>query len=276
MMPTIASLKVKKMQINPGKLDKFIYFVNERELMRRRRECGGAWPWSEDPILQHYHFCNIRREDDRGTKELRALRIELDLAMHKRPEYYACARLFNYAPSVQAYYAHGPEYLQERLDRGEKVFHTAYVVSTCGKSMDKIQYCDELIKKVREAYVSNLSCQDAFDCLRKIDGLGSFMCGQIVADLKHDQYLHYAPDWETFAVMGPGSKKGLDILFGVGTTETNFKERINFLNMNVMGVIPSLHRQDLQNCLCEFQKFMRYVTNGQGRRRIYDVQCQHP
>jgi hypothetical protein len=258
-----------QMQINPAKLDRFIYFVNERELMRRRRESGQEWPWSEDPILQHYHFCNIRREDDRGTKELRALRVQMDLAMHKRPEYYTAARLFNTAPSVSDYYEHGPEYLKERMASGGKVFHVAYVVSTCGERMDKVDYVDRLIKQVRAAYISNQSCRECFDCLRKINGLGSFLAGQIVADLRFDQYLHYAPDWGTFAVMGPGSKKGMDILMGAGTTERNFHDRLKFLNMNVMGVIPSLDMQDLQNCLCEFQKFMRYVTNGPGRRRIY-------
>lgn len=257
------------MQLNPGKLERFIYFVNERNQMHNRRMAGLPAPWTKDPILDHYHFCNIRREDDRGTKELRALRVELDLAMHKRPYFYAAARLFNYAPSVRDYFKFGPEYLQCRLDSGGKVFHTAYVVSTCGKSMDKIQYVHELIEKVKDAYISNQSCRECFECLRKIDGLGSFMAGQIVADLKHDQYLHYAPDWNDFAVMGPGSKKGLDFLYGIGTTEGNFYERISDLKRATKGAIPELHMQDLQNCLCEFSKFMRYAMNLPGRRRIY-------
>jgi len=258
------------MNVNAGKLERFIYWVNERNSIRLARELGDPPPWTDDKILQRYHFCNIRREDDRGTKELRELRIKMDLAMHKRPMFYTAARLFNFAPSVEDYFKFGPEYLQCRLDSGGKVFHTAYVVSTCGKSMDKIEYCDDLIKQVAKAYISNHSCREAFDCLRKIDGLGSFMCGQIIADLKHDQFLHYAPDWNDFAVMGPGSKKGLDILYGPGTTETTFYDRLSHLKRVTKGYIPELEMQDLQNCLCEFQKFMRYVTDGPGRRRIYE------
>lgn len=265
------------MQLNEAKLDKFVYWVNERESIRyKREELKLPAPWTDDPILQHHHFCNIRREDDRGTKELRALRVAMDLAMHKRPMYYAAARLFNYMPSVRDYFLLGPQDLQERLDAGEQVFHTAYVVSTCGQKMDKIEYVDNLIKEVAKAYISNQSCRECFECLRKINGLGSFMAGQIVADLRHDQYLHYAPDWYTFAVMGPGSKKGMDILMGLGTTERNFMERLVFLKEATKGRIPELEMQDLQNCLCEYSKFIRYLMNMPGRRRVYThVQREH-
>jgi len=257
--------------IHQGKLERYIYYVNERQAIGTRKRSGVPGPWTKDPILQHYHFCENRREDDRGTKELRALRIELDLAMHKRPEFYTAARLFNYAPSVRDYYDKdkGIDHLKAKMFAGEKVFHTAYVVSTCGERINKIDYVDRLIKEVRDAYISNLSCRECFDCLRKIDGLGSFLAGQIVADLKNDQHLHYAPDWYDFAVMGPGSKKGLDILYGPSTTERNFMDRLTDLKWEVRGKIPEFHMQDLQNTLCEFQKFMRYVTNSPGRRRIY-------
>jgi hypothetical protein len=262
------------MNIHQGKLDKFIYWVNERENIRWRREQGLPAPWTDDPILQHHHFCNIRREDDRGTKEIRQVRVELDLAMHKRPEFYTLARLFNKADTVKSYWLYGIDHIKQLREEGEKLFHVAYVVSTCGERMDKVDYVARVVKAVRDSYVSNLSCRECFDCLRRVDGLGSFLAGQIVADLKNDQYLHYAPDWHNFAVMGPGSKKGLDILFGLGTTERNFTERLVALNRAVEGAIPYIHMQDLQNCLCEFQKFMHYVENSPGRRRVY-VQRQH-
>jgi len=263
------------MQIHQGKLERYLHYVNEREEVYKKKEAGLPAPWTEDEVLRHHHFCCNRREDDRVTKELRALRIELDLAMHKRPEYYTLARLFNKAETVKAYYEGGMGAVKSLREAGKTIFHVAYVVSTCGERMDKVDYVDRVVEDVRKGYVSNLSCRDCFDCLRRIDGLGSFLAGQVVADLKNDQYLHYAPDWYNFAVMGPGSKKGLDILFGIGTTERNFTERLVELARIVEGRIPHLHMQDLQNTLCEFQKYMHYVENSPGRRRIY-VQRQHP
>jgi alpha-glutamyl/putrescinyl thymine pyrophosphorylase clade 1 len=104
-----------------------------------------------------------------------------------------------------------------------------------------------------------------------VKGLGSFLCGQIIADLKNDRYLVGAPDWHTFSVIGPGSKKGLDILFNGGTTSVNYQPRLLELQDSLPEEIHrmEIHNQDLQNCLCEFSKYHRYLHNEEGRRRYY-------
>ena len=95
------------------------------------------------------------------------------------------------------------------------------------------------------------------------------MAGQIVADLKNDRYLADAEDWWTFAVMGPGSKKGLDYIFEGATTERNFTDRLKALAVLTQGKIPNLHMQDLQNTLCEFSKYVRIKNGTRGRSRPY-------
>ena len=45
-------------------------FIIERENIRLRKEAGDPRPWTTDPILAAKSFCNVRREDDRGTKWL--------------------------------------------------------------------------------------------------------------------------------------------------------------------------------------------------------------
>jgi hypothetical protein len=48
------------------------YWVREREDIRRRKDRGDAQDiWTSDSILQTYRFCNVRREDDRGTVWIR-------------------------------------------------------------------------------------------------------------------------------------------------------------------------------------------------------------
>ena len=47
----------------------FLMFVSERENIRHRRwDLLEPKPWTDDPILRNYTFCNIYREEDRGTK----------------------------------------------------------------------------------------------------------------------------------------------------------------------------------------------------------------
>lgn len=260
------------MQLNKQKLDQFIYYVNEREAIQLRRERGDAPPWTKDVILRHYHFCCNRREDDRGTREIRRVCHELGVEPRYLPSFYTAARMFNKASTAKAYWKGGVDLIKGMRNEGMTLFHVAYVVSTCGAAMDKIDYVDGVVTSVSGLVISNASCERAFKDLRMARGLGSFLAGQVVADLKNDRYLANAPDWHTFAVMGPGSKKGLDLLFGPGTTELNFPRRLEALQKEVQGLIPELHAQDLQNCLCEASKYWRHLDKLGGRKRVYTPQ----
>lgn len=51
--------------MNPSPL---LYFIAEREAIRRRRVAGEPQPFTDDPILREWSFTNVRREDDRVTK----------------------------------------------------------------------------------------------------------------------------------------------------------------------------------------------------------------
>jgi len=254
-------------------LDLFIYYVNEREKVQRRKEAGNLPPWTIDKVLQNHHFCCNRREDDRGTKEIREVVLEAEYSVDELPSIYTLARLLNRWESLQTYVDYGFKGLRDSKANGEKIFNTAYVVSTCGRSMDKLDYVEEVVKSVRDHTVHRTSCRDAFDALRLVDGLGSFLAGQVVADLKNDRYLVDAPDWHTFSVMGPGSKKMLDHIFGdrIKTTEKNYEERITTLGIVTQGRIPPLHRQDLQNCCCEAAKYVKYRLGLGGRVRKYNA-----
>lgn len=266
--------------INPEMLDLFIYWVRERENIRRARELGYPRPWTQDSVMQKYHFCNVRREHDRGTIARRAVVRQYDLEMYDLPWVYAASNLFNDPVSLNIIldnvtdtdnHAGWAAELQHRMDKGQKVFHTAYVVTTCGAPGSKIDYCRDIIQELYDRDISSISCLATFDELRSVHGLGSFLAGQIVADLKNDRFLAHAPDWHSFSVMGPGSKKGLDFLFEGGTRERNYEARITLLERMLPPDIRemNLHRQDLQNCLCEFSKYVRYLNKLPGRSRPY-------
>jgi hypothetical protein len=262
--------------MNHEKLALLETWIRNREEARRNKEAGLPRPWTADPIINQFHFCNVRREDDRVTKELRAL----GLTNHEEhlPEFYTMARMFNHAPSVKFVLDHGwdeaTEHFREEMLAGRKVYHTAYVVSTAGASVDKSEYIRGVVEAVGYTTVPATSLRAAHSALMGINGLGSFLAGQVVADLKNDRYLADAEDWWTWSCIGPGSKKGLDLLFGGGTTARNYSERMCVLNSALSADISAmrLHMQDLQNCLCEFSKYDNYLSGNGGRRRIYHVE----
>lgn len=61
------------MPIRTGPED-FWRFFALREEARRNKEAGAGPPYSKDPILARYHFCNVFREADAGTRYFQQFR----------------------------------------------------------------------------------------------------------------------------------------------------------------------------------------------------------
>jgi hypothetical protein len=109
--------------------------------------------------------------------------------------------------------------------------------------------------------------------------MGSFVAAQIVADLKYVPPLKHARDWMTFAAPGPGSKRRLNRVLG-RPADAPWRDddtwRVGFRRLHEeikpelerMG-LGDLHAQDLQNCLCEMDKYERTgLGEGKPKRRF--------
>lgn len=244
-----------------------------------------------DPIIQKYRFCNVRREDDRVTKWIAANWREpykdspnLWFAM-------AAARLLNLPSSLAAIgfpVPWQPERVKEELHRRKaarlKNFNAAYIVSTNGVPMDKIDYIVDFVLNPlwrKRVSISNAlrgaTLEQAHYLLEQQPGLGSFLAAQIVADLKYTPVLEQAEDWHTFAASGPGSRRGLNRVLDRDPnhpygSEANWRRHLGELREKLLRLLPpelQLHAQDVQNCLCEFDKYER-ARLGEGRpKQLY-------
>lgn len=265
------------MNINERCLELFWYWICEREAVRIRKEGGEDHPWSQDHIFNTYHFCNVRRQDDRGTKEIQGIVKKLVKNDDMLPQVYTMARMFNSVGTVERVLRNPARWVDEVKEyraQGNKVFHTAYLVSTCGVSMDKVDYVAEVARQVGKLVVPRRGLGAAHAVLTSCNGLGSFLAAQVVADLRNDRYLEAKDFTEAkyWSSWGPGSKKGLDLIFGPGTTPTTYQSRMTWLFENQPFDVAKMdiHGQDLQNCLCEFSKYMRHKDNLGGRNRYYE------
>ena len=129
--------------MNP-RIDKVVYWMVTREKMRLRKEAGQEYPFSPDKIMAHTRFTNVRREDDKVTKYLASTEWREKWSEDIVPKL-VVSRFVNYIPSLEEVLANGgwqnsEEVLWERYDRGEKVWGSAYTITTCGRPMDKIAY----------------------------------------------------------------------------------------------------------------------------------------
>lgn len=266
--------------------NRFVDFVVEREAIRLRREKGQPWPWTTDPILGAYRFCNIHREDDAVTKWIRVNWREPRASEPDLWHLMCIARLFNEPRTLGLLDEIGhsggdtknfKKRLRERQAKGQRVFNPAYMITTAGKKQDKIDYVLELLDSLWDA--RERLRPRAGDTLRSFhmnlgmfSGLGSFLAGQVVADMRYVHPLNIASDLQTFAASGPGSRRGLnrirDRAVNHAWTEDEWHSDLMKLARWVGPPLKrhgiELHAQDVQNCLCEYDKMER-ARLGEGR-----------
>ena len=262
-------------------------FVSERHKIYERRTAGQSKPWTEDTILQRYKFCNVYRELDRVTLWIRDNIRE----PHKSdPQLWfalAVARYINW-PDTLAEIGYPVPFkasvvckkLKARLERSEQVFTGAYFINSIGPKIESVVF-DRLDKLWNNRKVIDKKLSKCTDLAQLYEvfisqfGFGTFMAGQVIADLKHVDRWRSVPDWEVWAISGPGSRRGLNrvcerelkqpwnerewlsTLYGLGRS---LKPKLEQAGM------PPIHAQDLQGCLCEFDKYER-VRLGEGKPR---------
>jgi hypothetical protein len=264
------------------------YWIQERWNVYVKKTMDQPKPWSTDPVFQTTYFTNVHRENDKVTQWIRAFHYP-----HRRSSQLTyntiLARFLNWPDTLEELgfiEQHDPEYLlkvlEGRAKRKEKVWSGAYVITTHGLPMSKARYLAEnVMGGVAVRTLPNWhSLSAAHSFLQQLEGLGSFLAAQVVADLKNtdDHPLQKAYDWWTWAAPGPGSARGMSWFFHddpkyIYTQPEIFAEGMKKIRQYVDATVkkvPAFCNQDLQNCLCEFDKYMR-VKNGTGRsKRKYD------
>jgi len=274
------------------------YFIIERELIRRRKEAGEGEPWTNDPILAKYRFCNVRRRDDRVSRWLiknlyQGATVETFITA-------AVSRLINWPLTLAALRVNGVipctsqsfnredfiKYLAWYKSRHDKTFTGAYMIFPTNKfapkevgiadSLRSIINNHEIIEK---AIRSNMLINTAAE-LQKCDGIGAFMAGQIVADLTYQPgVLDKADDLYLWAPLGPGSQKGLNVLKDntpyKGWTSHEFNTELLYIlkrwitpNLSFPDYI-SMTLHDVQNCMCEFSKYSKVILQLGAPRSLY-------
>ena len=283
----------------PERLDLLTYWINERQSIADTRAAGWPPPWTTDPIMANTRWCNVRRMDDKVSQWLLNSWYPSNTATVSRGTMLAAvglARLFNWPDSLDGLRGRKSgcftKWDRVAIDAhfhrvkasGRKTFTNAYIINGAlgGRGSDKIEtvlgQIDEMTK--RPDLLEPKSMKATWTKLQTVPGIGSFMAGQMVADLRHV----WPGEWHdrhTFAPLGPGSRRGIAWLQGWDGIEDlksmrqeRFEELINTLRWELMkrkslaalDARLKLELHDYQNGLCEYDKFMR-ISTGTGRAK---------
>ena len=209
---------------------------------------------TDDPILQKFRFCNVRRQDDRVSRWI-TQHISEPFAQHEHLWLMlAISRYINWPPTLKkliyasAYSGNNPaapwpdspkftpaclgDWLQKFKDGGDKVWTGAFMIRAESDpaapwySLSKQHYVAEIVigqlwedralynVTLDPARTRQKTLQEVWEALQHYTGWGPFMSGQMVTDLRWTRYLRSAPDINTWTALGPGSRRGLNRLHG--------------------------------------------------------------
>lgn len=266
-------------------------FMRERHRIHQHRQMGLPKPWTTDPILQQYRFCNVYRELDTETVWIRENWRE-PLAEHGYLFFpMLVARVVNWHETLEEMSIPLPfdskqfqRVLCKRNALGQKVWTGAYMITTHRVAMPKEKYYAERVLQPvwdnRKALAPRTddTLASFHERLAACVGIGDFLAAQVVADTKHHGFLKHAPDWWSWAAMGEGSRRGMNRVMGrpykERTSPQVWRRDLDRLWHEVRTAMREergcnlrpIDAQDLQNCLCEFDKYER-VRLEQGRPR---------
>lgn len=267
-------------------IDTLNYWIQERERIRLDRLSDKQAPWTDDEILQRYRFCNVRRMDDAVSQWL--------INNWYKPNYnhpnciLACAvaRFINLPSSLEVigYPIKWDRKAIKNLLRKERskvvcIFNSAYMVRG-NDGEDKVSsVVDYYIQPLVDTppLVDGSSLESGWSSLVSYYGFGSFMAGQVMADLRWAM----RGAWEdklTWAPAGPGSIRGMNRIMGRPvkhpTTQAAFLQELRELISELLGTLPiaitkRLEAIDYQNCLCEIDKYMRTLSGTGKPKRLF-------
>lgn len=257
-------------------------------------------PWTDDPILDQYRFCNVYRELDRGTIYLldtiisQAPTAPLDIVFFNICLY----RRWNLPDTMELLAGFQNEWepdiiqeilLDEQLS-GNPIGSPAWMINAIGAkgnevgSGTKLQIARlsktwETRHKLVDRIWSAKDRKDAHRALMTVPGAGPFIAYQLLLDLSYlPSFPHReATDW---CYPGPGAVPGLEILAGKKLTSQKTQiaiiQRLKLMQhgslWGPLGADFFGHRlldiDDIQFNLCEFRKLSVARATGYHKRRF--------
>ena len=273
----------------PEELDRYTYWIEERERIRYlKEELKQDPPWTGDPILKEFKFCQVFREDDRTT---RWFRTHMREPLRNSPEVFMATiafRFFNLIETGRTLLDNNlhiewdrPKAIEE-IKKNPKWITGAYIVKSPNR-MDKVTGVTECVSHIwddRENIVKQLesftTLEEAWKFLMQYPYIGPFVSYEMVTDLRHTYLLENATDICSWGNPGPGAMRGLNRLTGrpLEFCKRSWDWHSEMLDLydwcsqklDLSKLNYEFEMREVEGGLCEFDKYSR-ILKGQGRTR---------
>ena len=269
--------------------DLYWYFANERQNIFIKKLNGDTPPWTNDPILKTYKFCNSYRVNDRVSQYLlknviynaktykdedMLFRIILFKLFNKESTWELLLKEFKDITLSTFDMKEYSNVLTNAINNKIKIYNDAYI-SCATKAFGYDRKHDNhlallnkmfIIDKVQDKILKCTNMEQAFKIIKSYPLIGNFMAYQLITDINYSNIVDWKED--EFTVAGPGSLRGIkkcfidkgnlsneDIIRYMYNHQEEEFERLN-LNFKTIGN-RKLQLIDIQNIFCELDKYCR-------------------
>jgi hypothetical protein len=278
-------------------------FAAERQRIFLRRAVGEPGPWTDDPILHEYKFCNSYRASDRVSQFLirdviyrddfstddTLLRIVLFRLFSKNETWLGLERELG---SITRATLRGERLARvlERLHDEGPIYTSAFILCANKafghdrKHLNHIELVRTMFRRgaLPAAVGRAASLTDVYAALLGYPLLGPFMAYQLAIDINYSPLVDF--DEDEFTVPGPGAERGIQKVFP-SARRRDMAPIINWMTEKQeaesarLGIdLPTLfgrrlHAIDCQNLFCELDKYARvaFPKLKSNRQRIKAV-----
>jgi hypothetical protein len=282
------------------------YFAAERQAIFQRRIDGQTPPWTDDPILETFKFCNVFRASDRvsqfligdvayaedaGTDADRLFQIVAFRMFSNISTWRGLRRVLGGRPPRIDDLRDGT--MEHALDRVRAenggLYTGAFILCATDafgrglKHLNHVELFREMFLRTHlaERLRAATSLRGVYDLLHGYPLMGDFMSYQTAIDLNYSDVLRQDFSENSFTKAGPGSLRGIrkafqdlgglspeDAIAWMVDHQHEEMERRGFVFRGLWG--RPLHAIDCQGLFCEVDKYCREALPAltSARKRI--------
>jgi hypothetical protein len=255
----------------------FFDFVQERQNIYIRKEILKLDPpYTEDEVLRKYHFCNVFREQDAGTKVVMGLESDNDLELLTN---IVCYRIFNRRNHFDRIgWINIDEYdrqtFREKLVSTKEtgpIFNTAYLTTwSFSYILDGLEYIINNNFNLKDCE----SPEEVYKKLQKIKCVGPFLAYQLFLDLSYFGKRFHKWDGNSLVVAGPGSKPQIAYMLGIDIKDISDQQCIDYMvylrdiQDRYLNLEKKLDLAAVEHGICEARKYFNFKNNT-GKKRLF-------
>jgi len=274
----------------PRIYDLYWYFASERHQILNKRLAGEPAPWTNDPILQTYKFCNAFRAADRVsqymirdvcygteqcTSEDRLFQIVAFRLFSKIETWEAVKEFVGRSPTIDDLVDGTFTAALEFANHNNGTLYTNAFILCATNAYGQPQKYLTHVELLRDMFANRQlatdllhasSLREIYTLLHSFPLMGDFMSYQIAIDLNYSTLINFSEN--SFTQPGPGALRGLmkafeslgaytpaeTIIWMVEQQDAEFA-RLNLPPARLFG--RRLHAIDCQGLFCETDKYCR-------------------